>query len=62
MSVASRSPPPGDEDLQHLYNEVWASFADEAGPDRAQASHNDQAADSLYSPYGSEHSPTSNCA
>lgn len=30
MSATTRPPPPGDEDLQHLYDEVWRAFDEES--------------------------------
>ncbi|RDB18445.1 Rho1 guanine nucleotide exchange factor 1 [Hypsizygus marmoreus] len=40
---------PVDEDLQNLYNEVWAGFADET-----PAAHPEQELDNIYSVYGGD--------
>lgn len=52
----SRHSPPLDEDLQHLYNEVWAGFADEPTPtvQRSNTASTATELESLYGAYGGE--------
>lgn len=52
VAQAPNSPSPGDEDLQYLYDEVWAGFADEP------PSTERDSVDNIYSDYGSDY-PTS---
>jgi hypothetical protein len=62
-AVASRAAPPGDEALQQLYKEVWASFADENGPSTPSPnSPADNSSDDLYSPYEEDFRSRSNSA
>src|SRR6266550_5143430 len=59
-AIGHRPTPSVDEDLQKLYNEVWAGFSDEPGaPSRAPSAQDDL--DNIYSVYGTEpdHQPSS---
>jgi RHO1 GDP-GTP exchange protein 1/2 len=49
-----------DEDLQHLYNEVWAGFLDEPSPAVTRTNTNSTAEEleSLYGSYGGDDAPT----
>lgn len=47
-------PPPNDEDLQALYNQVWASFAEEGPAPRPTTTPGERDLDSLYNAYGVE--------
>lgn len=49
VPAVARPPSPVDEDLQKLYNEVWAGFAEEA---RTQRSEGDL--EGIYNSYGVE--------
>jgi hypothetical protein len=55
----SRQSPPDDEDLQHLYNEVWAGFLDEPSTAIARTNTNSTAGEleSLYGAYGNDDAP-----
>lgn len=53
----SRQSPPGEEDLQHLYNEVWAGFLEEEPGQRPQRSNTVSTAgemESIYGAYGDD--------
>jgi hypothetical protein len=51
--------PPNDEDLQHLYNQVWAGFLDEPSPAVTPSDTTSTAGEleSLYGAYGSDENP-----
>lgn len=52
-AIGHRPTPSVDEDLQKLYNEVWAGFSDEqSAPSRAPSAQDDL--DNIYSVYGTE--------
>lgn len=60
----SHQSPPGEEDLLHLYNEVWAGFSDDPPSATIQRSNTASTAtelESLYGAYGDDDaSPTTN--
>ena len=65
LSAASMShrSPPGEEDLLHLYNEVWAGFSDDPPSTTIQRpSTASTGLESLYGAYGADDdvSPTTN--
>lgn len=49
-----RSTSPVDEDLQRLYNEVWAGFAEET----AASQSNEKDLENIYNVYGSRSTPS----
>ena len=54
----SRQPQPNEEDLQHLYNEVWAGFIDEPSSAVTQTDTSVGDLDSFYGAYGSDDNPS----
>ncbi|TFK29596.1 hypothetical protein FA15DRAFT_663742 [Coprinopsis marcescibilis] len=54
-SNSSKRMSPVDEDLQKLYNEVWAGFSDEA-----QVASKEKLADKIYNPYPADSRPAMN--
>ena len=58
-AAMSRQSPPDDEDLQHLYNEVWAGFLDEpsSATTRSEATSTAGELESLYGAYGGDDDP-----
>ena len=59
-SAPPQRPPPGDADLQELYDQVLSAFADESSPSNfsptfsVNVSNNVDHDDSLYSPHSDE--------
>jgi hypothetical protein len=56
----SRQSPPDDDDLQHLYNEVWAGFLDEpsSAVTKSDSASSAGELESFYGAYGADEDPT----
>jgi hypothetical protein len=57
-ATMSRQSPLNEDDLQHLYNEVWAGFVDEPPSANTPDTGTTTELESLYGAYGSDDDPT----